>query len=361
MWRQVLFVIIALPCLAQTEAADIQRIFRKGLELQQKGDLEGAIDAYRQLLQIRPDVPPAHANLGVVLARLGRYQEAISHYRDALKGGENPATRLNLALAYYKLGELSRAAQEFEKVQAEQQGNVQANDLAADCYLRLGENKRVIALLEPLAAHQPNDLTLEYLLGTALIRDHQVVKGRQVIDRILQHGENAGANLLFAQLALADENYSEADARAEKAITLDPKLPDAYMLSGVAKEGLGDYKGARSAFERCLQLDPNGFDSNLHLGALMLRDSDLESAQRFTATALRLRPSSPAALYQMGLIDKATGNLEEAVNAFEAAEKDSPDWLEPHVQLASLYYRLKRPEDGLRERQLVSRLSERQK
>ncbi len=358
-WRLVVFVLIACRCPAQTEAADVQRLFREGLELQQKGDLQGAIAAYQHLLQIRADVPPAHANLGVALARLGRYQEAISNYNDALKGGENPATRLNLALAYYKLGELSRAAQEFEKVRAEQPDNVQANDLAADCYLRLGENQRVIATIGPLAAQHTDDLTLQYLLGTALIRDRQGEKGREVIDRILQHGENAGANLLLAQIALADENYSEADSRTQKALIEDPKLPDAYMLSGIAKEGLGDYGGARAAFKRSLELDPDGFDSNLHLGALMLRESDSDSAQRFTAAALRLRPSSPAALYQMGLIYKETGRLQEALKAFESAEKGAPDWVEPHVQLASLYYRLKRPKDGLRERELVSRLSDR--
>ena len=357
MWRSAIFALLACFCSAQTQREDVQELFKRGLELQQKGDLEAAVIAYRSLLQIRSDVPPAHANLGVALAGLGRYQEAISSYRDALASGENPSTRLNLALAYYKLGDLTNAAQEFNKVRAVQPTNLQATDLAGDCYLRLGDNKRVIATVEPMAKQRPGDLSIQYLLGTALIRDHQTEKGREVINRILQHGENAGANLLLAEMALADENYEDAKQRTAKAIAENPKLAEAYMLSGIALEGLGDYGDAQSAFNQSLQIDPGGFDANLHLGALLLRDENLDSAQHFTSLALRLRPSSAAALYQLGLVNKAAGKLPDALKAFEAAEKSSPDWLQPHVQLASLYYRLKRPQDGLRERNLVTHLS----
>jgi chorismate mutase len=38
--------------------------------------------------------------------------------------------------------------------------------------------------------------------------------------------------------------------------------------------------------------------------------------------------------------------------------RDEPDWLVPHVELAALYYRLNRPEDGAREKKIVDRLTE---
>jgi hypothetical protein len=44
----------------------------------------------------------------------------------------------------------------------------------------------------------------------------------------------------------------------------------------------------------------------------------------------------------------------------ELLVKDDPDWLEPHVELAALYYRLRRSEDGAKERQIVDSLSAKQ-
>jgi len=359
--RIVACALIGYGCFAQQPAPEsVRQAFQKALALQQHGDLQGAVAAYNRVLQIRTDIPPVYANRGVVLAGLGRYREAISNYEAALKSGENPGTRLNLGLAYYKLGDLSQAAAQFDRVRAEQSDNVQANDLATDCYLRMGENRRVIEIAEPLAAAHPEDLSIQYLLGTALIRDHQNDNGQQVIDRILKHGENAGANLLEAERAIADENYSNANSHAEKAIQEAPQLAGAHLLSGIAKEGLGGYAAAKAALRRSLELEPNGFDANLQLGALLARDADLDHARAYVETALRLRPTSAAALYQIGLIDKQTGQLDKAGQAFEQAGKAAPDWLEPHVQLASLYYRLRRPEDGAREREVVSRLSSNQ-
>ena len=54
----------------------------------------------------------------------------------------------------------------------------------------MGENKRVIALLEPLAQSRPDDLAIAYMLGTALMRDDQPSRGKVIIDRILRHGDS---------------------------------------------------------------------------------------------------------------------------------------------------------------------------
>jgi hypothetical protein len=46
--------------------------------------------------------------------------------------------------------------------------------------------------------------------------------------------------------------------------------------------------------------------------------------------------------------------MEEVVRA-------DANWLQPHIELAALYYRVKRPEDGARERAIVDRLTEEQR
>jgi len=38
-----------------------------------------------------------------------------------------------------------------------------------------------------------------------------------------------------------------------------------------------------------------------------------------------------------------------------------PKWLDPHVELAALYYRLNRPQDGAREKLIVDRLASEQR
>jgi len=49
--------------------------------------------------------------------------------------------------------------------------------------------------------------------------------------------------------------------------------------------------------------------------------------------------------------------VEQARAALESLVKEAPEFLEAHVSLATVYYRLKRKEDGDREREVVKKLN----
>jgi Tfp pilus assembly protein PilF len=51
------------------------------------------------------------------------------------------------------------------------------------------------------------------------------------------------------------------------------------------------------------------------------------------------------------------GALEKARDILEGLVKESPQFIEAHVTLALVYYRLKRPEDSKREREIVQKLT----
>ena len=52
-----------------------------------------------------------------------------------------------------------------------------------------------------------------------------------------------------------------------------------------------------------------------------------------------------------------TGNIEQACTKLEQLIKESPQFVEAHVSLATVYYRLKRKADGDRERATVLKLN----
>src|SRR5947209_10455163 len=92
----ILIVLIAAPARAQN-AQDFERLFVRALELQQAGDVLGAIDTYKAALAIIPDRADALSNLGAAYVRLGQYDDGIAQYEAALKSDPtNTAFRLNL-------------------------------------------------------------------------------------------------------------------------------------------------------------------------------------------------------------------------------------------------------------------------
>src|SRR5215467_6354471 len=146
------FALAAVPlCFAQAPQSP-QELLKEAISLHQAGKFDQAIADYRLLLQQYPDMAPVRSDLGAALAAAGRYEEAITEYQRALKLQPLPQIRLNLALAYYKAGKMPLAVEEIEKVGAALPDDLRVVTLLADCYLRLGENKKVVQLLDPLEA-----------------------------------------------------------------------------------------------------------------------------------------------------------------------------------------------------------------
>jgi tetratricopeptide (TPR) repeat protein len=352
-----MIALLALAAWAQ-QPPTVDALLRHAIQLHQAGDIEGAIREYRAYLKEAPQNVMARSNLGAALARAGHYEQAIAEYKQALaKEPGNAPVRLNLSLAYYKTAQITEAAEEAQKVVAAQGSNRQAIFLLADCRLQLGENKKVVDLLEPLEKQTPDDQAVLYLLGTALIRDGQIARGQLLVDRILRDGDSAQARLLLGTTKMQVQDFSGALPDLQKAVELNPKLPGVFSSYGLALLATGDVAGAGEAFRRELESNPNDFLSNLQLGALLKQDQKYDEARALLARALRIRPGDPGVRYQMATIDLAEGRVEQARVKLEALVKESPQFTEAHVSLATVYYRLKRKADGDREREIVLKLN----
>src|SRR5204863_7128 len=80
----------------------------------------------------------AHANLGVVLVSLGRFDEAITQYNIALaEAPGSPELRLNLGLAYYKKSDFAGAAAQFASLHKEDPSDFRVATLLGNCQVQL--------------------------------------------------------------------------------------------------------------------------------------------------------------------------------------------------------------------------------
>ncbi|MGH9675426.1 MAG: tetratricopeptide repeat protein, partial [Bryobacteraceae bacterium] len=269
----------------------------------------------------------------------------------------NLSVEMNLGLAYYKTGQVERAASIFERIHRVAPEEKQPALLLGDCWLALGKHKQVDALLTPLFDRTPEDLAIAYMLGTALVRDGQVARGQSIVDRILRNGDSAEARLLLGTTKLNAQDYPAALADLSKAVELNPNLPDVYAYYGQALQSTGDPAAAVEAYRKALAANPNNFTANLQLGVLLKDDQKLDEASERLGRALETRPGDLDARYHLAAIDMQQGRVDAAGQKLEAIVKEAPEFTAAHVTLATVYYRLKRKADGDRERAIVQKLT----
>jgi tetratricopeptide (TPR) repeat protein len=361
------FVILVSPMRARAQA-DVEHDFERATQLHQSGKLEEAVRGYQAILATHPNRADVRSNLGAAYARLGRYEEAIEQYRQALAlDARNQAIRFNLALAYYKSASFTEAAGELTRFLAAAPADLpeRANAVLvlADCQVRLGEYKKAIESLTPLAdaaPDSPNNRAVAYLLGNALIGDGQLEKGQLLIDRVFRDDDSAEARLLMGSILLLMDDGPGAIKELERALALNPKLPSLRAWHGRALMRMGDTEKAKAEFKSELADNPNDFDANLYMGVLLRQDKLFEEAFVYLSRAAQLRPREQYARYHLGAVLAGLGKPNDARPLLEGVAKEHPDFVEARALLASVYYRLNRKEDGDRERAVVQRLNSEQ-
>ncbi|HXN50780.1 MAG TPA: tetratricopeptide repeat protein [Candidatus Acidoferrum sp.] len=161
--------------------------------------------------------------------------------------------------------------------------------------------------------------------------------------------EVAFAHFQLGYAYTALKRGEEARAEYERAISLDPKMPEAYLnlgillldkheyaaavaplskavellpaqsrprsLLAVAQDRSGDQEGAARSFEGVLHLDPNDLAANHYLGELDLRTKKPAQAEMRFRHALEIRPDAPEALQGLARSLEAQ-NKPEAADAY---------------------------------------------
>ena len=137
-------------------------------------------------------------------------------------------------------------------------------------------------------------------------------------------GHSADAYLIAGSTLLDLNEFEAARRDLEAALAIDPKLPRLYSLTGMARDKTGDIKGGEVAFREALKLNPDDFDANLYLGAILYRERNMDEAKLYLDRALRLDPKSAMARYESAMFESTAGQYEAAAQDLEKLIKEIP-------------------------------------
>lgn len=365
MWPvALLLLVLAIPAAGQAPAAgkaNADQLLGMAVAAQQRHDLKTAIATYRKVLALQPDLVQARANLGAALADDGQYAAAIEEDKKALAAmPANTGVRMNLGLAYYKNGDFAHAGLQFERVLAQRPMDVSAAVLMGYVDIKLERPAEALKLLTPLEPSHESNMDLEYVLGYAQIQTGDDKDGVPRLERMARTTNAVDAYVIAGTTRLHKREFHEARVDLDAAVKLNPEFPGLQTLVGQARDALGDSTLAMPAFEAALQQNPRDFMANLYLGTMWLKQRNFEKARPLLEEAAKLQPRAPMARFELAKLNGLTGQYAEAAATLEDLEKSDPGWLDPHVELAALYYKLHRPADGQRERDIVAKIQAQQ-
>ena len=124
---------------------------------------------------------------------------------------------------------------------------------------------------------------------------------------------NRGVSYLLSQ------QYDAAIAAADRALEINPRLAEAYVVRGEAYlDGKGQFDQAIADFNRALEINP-GFDGAYYnRGLAYARKGQYEQAISDFNKVLEINPKDARAYWNKARALETIGQLKEAVEAYEA-------------------------------------------
>jgi tetratricopeptide (TPR) repeat protein len=271
---------------------------------------------YQATLDRNPDCWMAHCNLGVGLTDAGKPQDAIEHFRAALRIRPNyPEAYNGLGFALMKLGKNSEAIEQFEQAAHLWPDNVDVFNNFGLALTNLGRPQQAIIKLQSALAKRPEDPLILNNMGVAL--------------------SHAGRT-------------SEAIEKLEHAIRLSPGFAEAHNSLGIALARSGETRRAIAHFSRAVQLNPSDANTHKNLATMLADTGDAAGAIAHLQEAIRLQPDLVSVHFRLAELLRKTGKKQEAAEHYQAALRMQPTNVGAQSQLAQLLAELNRPDEAIK-------------
>ena len=303
---------------------------------------------YNKKLAAKPNDADTIANLGAILQKQGKLEEALEHYKKAESiDPSNINTRINVGTLYQQKGDYRTAVVAYDSVLILYPDNIQANLYKAQSLAAQGESKEAQAYFKKVLHLDPgNRIATDELFNNA----RKSMTTAQYVDYVKKNAESAQVNDMlysyaldlhkqnnledaikvyteitkrsddnpevFVNLAVAQsqlKNYPEALATLENAKTKFPKntqIADAFK--NISAQDVSEKfdraaeffnnKDYENAIKEYLKVTPPTADSMLGIASAYQNMNDTKQAIEYYKKALDLKPTDSDIAYYIGVL-----------------------------------------------------------
>ena len=390
------------PAPAADPAGEAYLLFIEGRLLEARGEVAGAVAAYRRALELAPKAGEIHAELASLYARQNRANEAVAEAEAALKidpanrqahrilgfvqaalserptpgtsadalvaeaighfektlsdGRQDPAAELALGRLYVQADRFPEAIATLRTFLVNQPGYPEAMLLLAEAYEGAGRTGETVRLLQDVISIDPDQMRARAWLADLYERAGKWNEAAATWGDLVKLGPRARSYRSRYATALVNAGDVSGGRRELLAITKDsPRDISAWFLLSQVERRAGNPEAAEEAARRIAEIDPEDARGPLALAESRVARGDFRGAagaleQRVAAgrdadvnsgTYARMASSLAEAL-------QSAGEGARAISVLEAAQKRDPTDLALEFELAASYDRNHRQDDAER-------------
>ena len=274
--------------------------YTKGLVFKKIGDLDSAIDSYREAVLLNPFEEKYQKAILVIAQTVAKngdeefrrkeydvaltyYHKSILYFPDFIDG------TFRLAKTYFSIKDYENAKKWCEETIKLDGSHVQSIKMLGDIVKRSGNVNKAIELYSQAVGINSNYDRAYYSLGVAY--------------------KDIG-------------DYKKSIEVLSNALMLNPEYIKAYETLGVVYQEQNNLENAVYNFEKALEINPKAFKVHFRLASVYNTLEKYEEARNSAKTCLRIKRNYAAAMCELGIAEMNMCNKVAAEDAFTKAKKD---------------------------------------
>lgn len=247
---------------------------------------------WTRVLALDPEIDLAHNNLGTDLLERGKTEEAVRHFREALRiNPAYPGTYYNLGKAWDEKGLYTEAAAYYLETLRLDPAFARAAYNLGLILEKQGKPGQGLFYYEQAIKADPGFAGARYNAGTLLAGLGDLPKAvKYFTEAVMIDPEHADARINLCALLGAQGRLEEGLEQCSQALRLAPRNAKGYYNTALALTTRGDTGAAARHYQTALELAPDFAEAHYNLARLLAASGDKADADAHYARAVQLNP-----------------------------------------------------------------------
>jgi tetratricopeptide (TPR) repeat protein len=274
--------------------------------------------------------------------RAARYFERAAHWDPDIHDVD-----YNAGLACFKAEEYRKALAPLERARLREPDRMPVRVLLGLSYFFNDDYRRALELLGPLTGAGVDDPQVMFAFAVSLAHTGDRQRGHRILqDLSLRYPQAAELHLAMGQLHALEEDYAAAAAAFNRALQINPSLPDAHYYAGLAMLRQSRFEDAAGEFRREVERNPQHARAHYHLAFALAALQRTDEAVKLFEEVIRLDPGYAEAFYELGKIRLQQGGTQDAIKLLEKAVQSEPGKSYAYYQLSLAYQKAGRRDEA---------------
>jgi tetratricopeptide (TPR) repeat protein len=325
-----------------------------GLSLLSSGQVEAAVAALQQSIQLDANALQPRLLLASILRQAGKRSEAEAQWRAILQvQPANPAALDGLANSLTDNGDALLAIELLKPLvpltaSAPSGPPPVSEDLTLDlarAYGVAGMLDQAAAVMQSAVAADPDSFRVANAMTTVLVQQHRYQDAAALMQKFSQqHPDHLEAQIAYLSALVLNNDDTNARPLGVKLLAAAPHDFQVLYLNGIEERKAGDYTAARDHLLEAIKVDPGNttdeYIVRFNLGSALAHLNDPAGAKEQLEKAIELDSTQAQAHFQLAGVLKTLGDATGAQQQLDlykqfSAENTARSQADTRSQLAA--------------------------